>query len=71
MNRILASFFLASAAAFAADLSGQWEFSAKTLGDTIYARVTLLKTEGNKLTGFAHPLSARDTKVTNNKEKKQ
>jgi len=60
MTRILASFLLPLALATAADLSGDWEFSAKTLGDTIYARVTL-KTEGNKLTGNLNELKLEGT----------
>ncbi len=55
MNRILASFLLAAATTFAADISGDWEFAAKVLGDTSYARVTL-KVDGNKLTGALNEL---------------
>jgi len=55
MNRILAILLLAASTTLAADISGDWEFAAKTLGDTIYARVTL-KTEGNKLTGTLNEL---------------
>ena len=37
-------------AVFAADVSGDWEFTAKILNDLSYARVTL-KAEAEKLTG--------------------
>ena len=60
MNRILASFLLAAATAFAADISGDWEFTAQTLGDTIYARVTL-KADGNKLSGDLNELKLDGT----------
>jgi acetamidase/formamidase len=60
MNRILSSLLLAAATALAADISGDWEFTAKTLGDTIYARVTL-KTDGNKLTGNLNELKLEGT----------
>src|SRR4051812_31449805 len=43
------------AAASAADLSGEWEFAGKSLGDTSYARITL-KVEGEKLTGRLNEL---------------
>jgi acetamidase/formamidase len=55
MNRILVSFLLAAATTFAADLSGDWEFTGKSLGDTMYARVTL-KVDGNKLSGNLNEL---------------
>ncbi|HTB13016.1 MAG TPA: acetamidase/formamidase family protein [Bryobacteraceae bacterium] len=60
MNRILASLLLAAATTLAADVSGDWEFTAKTLGDAFYARVTL-KTEGNKLTGNLNELKLEGT----------
>ena len=60
MNRILASFLLPLALSTAADLSGDWEFSGKMLGDTIYARVTL-KSDGNKLTGELNELKLAGT----------
>jgi amidase len=52
MTKLLASFLLlATAAAMAAaDISGEWEFAGRILGDTTYVRITL-KAEGNKLTG--------------------
>jgi amidase len=55
MIRILASFLLATAATFAADISGEWEFTGKLLGDTTYVRITL-KADGNKLTGNLNEL---------------
>jgi amidase len=60
MNRILVSFLLAAATSLAADISGDWEFTAKSLGDTIYARVTL-KADGNKLTGNLNELNLEGT----------
>lgn len=48
--RILASFLLAAATALAADISGDWEFTAKMMGDANYVRATL-KVDGNKLSG--------------------
>jgi amidase len=44
----------------AADISGDWEFTAKSLGDTMYARVTL-KADGNKLTGNLNELKLEGT----------
>jgi acetamidase/formamidase len=55
MIRILASFLLAAATTIAADVSGDWEFTGKILGDTTYVRITL-KAEGNKLTGSLNEL---------------
>ena len=55
MNRILASFLLAAATTFAADISGDWELTARLLGDTQYVRITL-KADGNKLTGTLNEL---------------
>ena len=55
MTRILASFLLAAARTMAADISGDWEFAGKILGDTTYVRITL-KVEGNKLTGNLNEL---------------
>jgi hypothetical protein len=40
---------------FAADISGDWEFAGKYLGDTSYARINL-KREGDKLTGNMNEL---------------
>jgi amidase len=60
MPTILASFLLAAAAAMAADVSGDWQLTAKSLGDTIYARVTL-KVDGNKLTGNLNELKLEGT----------
>jgi len=39
----------------AADISGDWEFAAKILGDTTYVRISL-KADGNKLTGSLNEL---------------
>ena len=55
MIRILASFLLAAATTLAADISGDWELSAKILGDTQYVRIAL-KADGNKLTGTLNEL---------------
>jgi acetamidase/formamidase len=55
MYRILAFFLLTAVTAMAADVSGDWEFSTKVLGDTIFARVNL-KIDGNKLTGNLNEL---------------
>jgi amidase len=60
MNRILASILLAAATTFAADISGDWEFAAKIMGDTNYARVTL-KVDGNKFTGDLNELKLAGT----------
>lgn len=60
MNRIIASFLLATATALAADVSGDWEFAGKLLGDTLYARVSL-KANGNKLTGELNELKLAGT----------
>ncbi len=54
MIRILASFLLALTA-MAADISGEWEFTGKSLGDTMYARITL-NSDGAKLTGNLNEL---------------
>src|SRR5580692_8970218 len=58
--RILASFLLICAVAIAADISGDWEFTGTSLGDTIYARVTL-KVDGNKLSGALNELKLAGT----------
>jgi amidase len=55
MNRILASLLLVTATAMAADVSGEWEFAGKLLGDMTYVRITL-KADGNKLTGNLNEL---------------
>lgn len=55
MNRILASLLLVAATSFAADISGDWEFAANSLGDVSYVRVTL-KADGKKLTGSLNEL---------------
>jgi amidase len=60
MYRILASFLLTVVASMAADVSGDWEFSTKVLGDTIFARVNL-KIDGNKLTGNLNELKLEGT----------
>jgi len=46
----LGSLVLAAGNLMAADVSGEWEFASKYLGDVSYARVTL-KIEGAKLSG--------------------
>ncbi len=60
MNRTLAFLLLTATAALAADVTGDWELSAKTLGDTIYARIAL-KADGNKLTGNLNELKLEGT----------
>lgn len=55
MKRILASFLLAAATSIAADISGDWEFAANSLGDVSYVRITL-KADGKKLTGSLNEL---------------
>jgi amidase len=55
MNRIFASFFLAALTTLAADISGDWEFTGKILGDMTYVRITL-KVDGTKLTGNLNEL---------------
>ena len=51
----LCSLLLAAGTVAAADVSGDWEFASKYLGDVSYARVTL-KIEGGKLTGSLNEL---------------
>jgi amidase len=60
MNGIFASFLLTAAMTIAADISGDWEFAGKMLGDTTYARVTL-KADGNKLSGNLNELKLDGT----------
>lgn len=60
MNRIFVSFLLASATAIAADISGEWEFTAKMLDGTEYVRVTL-KADGNKFSGNLNELKLEGT----------
>ena len=60
MHRILASLLLAAATSIAADVSGEWEFAGKMLGDMTYVRITL-KVEGNKLTGNLNELKFAGT----------
>jgi len=60
MNRILVSFLIAAATALAADISGEWEFTAKMLGGTEYVRVTL-KAAGNKFSGNLNELKLEGT----------
>jgi amidase len=50
----------AAGAAFAADVSGDWEFAATFLGDTSYSRVSLKQT-GDKLTGTLNELQLEGT----------
>jgi len=52
----LCCFFLCAGALAAADLSGDWEFASKYLGDVSYARVTLLIKDG-KLAGNLNELA--------------
>src|SRR5438094_9906505 len=56
----IAAALLAGAPALAADLSGDWEFAAKSLGETNFARVNL-KVEGNKITGRLNELKLEGT----------
>src|SRR5262245_8342848 len=51
---------LAANKLFAADVSGDWEFTGKYLNDPSYARVNL-KTEDGKLTGNLNELSLEGT----------
>jgi acetamidase/formamidase len=44
----------------ASDVSGEWEFAGKYLGDVSYARITL-KVEGDKLSGNMNELSLEGT----------
>src|SRR5262249_38345911 len=44
----------------AADISGEWEYAGKYLGDISYARVSL-KVEGSKLTGNLNELTLAGT----------
>ena len=60
MNKHLASFLLLAITAAAADVSGDWEVSAKILGDTQYVRIAF-KTEGNKVTGTLNELKLEGT----------
>jgi amidase len=55
MNSILACFLMAASTMVAADLSGDWEMSAKLMDDTQYVRITL-KIDGGKLTGALNEL---------------
>jgi len=55
MFYLLCSLLFATSTLVAADLSGDWEFAAKYLGDFNYARVTL-KIEEGKLTGTLNEL---------------
>jgi amidase len=54
------SFLLAAVTALAADISGEWEFTAKMLGGTDYVRVTL-KADGNKFSGNLNELKLEGT----------
>ena len=65
MLRTFASFVVAATVAMAADISGEWEFAAKSLGDTTYVRVNL-KVDGSKLTGSLNELKLEGT-VDNDK----
>ncbi|HVP00857.1 MAG TPA: acetamidase/formamidase family protein [Bryobacteraceae bacterium] len=53
MKILAVSLFVSTA--WAADVSGTWELSAKVLGDTQYVRITL-KADGNKVTGNLNEL---------------
>jgi amidase len=62
-NRIILPFcslFLAGSLVAAADVSGEWEFAIKRLGDTGYVRVNL-KADGSKLTGNLNELKLEGT----------
>jgi amidase len=50
----------AAGSLFASDLTGDWEFSSKYLGDVTYARVTL-QAKGEKLTGSFNELKLEGT----------
>jgi len=54
------SLLLAAATTLAADISGDWEFAGKILGDTTYVRIAL-KVDGNKLTGNLNELKLDGT----------
>src|SRR3954467_8398037 len=54
----LCSVLFAVATLSAAELSGEWEFASKYLGDVSYARVTL-KMEDGKLTGSLNELTLK------------
>jgi acetamidase/formamidase len=60
MQSIVASFLVLAAAVSAADISGEWDMTANTLGEASYARV-ILKTEGNKVTGSLNELKLDGT----------
>src|SRR2546421_11084719 len=51
---------LSAGAALAANISGEWEFSSKYLGDVSYARVTL-KVDAGKLSGNLNELKLEGT----------
>src|SRR5215475_12373991 len=51
---------LTGSAVFGADVSGDWEFTAKILNDLSYARVTL-KADGEKLTGNLNEVKLEGT----------
>jgi acetamidase/formamidase len=57
---MLFSFLFLAGTVNAADLSGEWEFAGKHLGDVSYARVNL-KVEGGKLTGNLNELKLEGT----------
>jgi amidase len=60
LPRMLFSFLCLAGTVAAADLSGEWEFAGKHLGDVSYARVNL-KVEGGKLTGNLNELKLEGT----------
>jgi amidase len=58
---LLCSFLgLSLAAAAAAEVSGEWEFAGKSLGETSYARI-ILKSQDGKLTGTLNELKLEGT----------
>src|SRR5258708_16811100 len=62
-NRIIlpsCGLFLAGSLVAAADVSGEWEFAIKRLGDTGYMRVNL-RTDGSKITGNLNELKLEGT----------
>ena len=58
--RLTALLLSAAAGVFAADVSGDWEFTARFLGDVNYVRGTL-KTDGEKLTGNLNEMKVEGT----------
>src|SRR5262249_14626195 len=57
---VVLCFFLLMGVAHAADVSGDWEFTAKILNDVTYARVAL-KVEGEKISGNLNEIKLEGT----------